>query len=105
MYLFAIHVSIFLSLFRSVDHLNIRLLSFLLLSFLINLERHLKNIYFKTKSSSKGSVHWSVHEISSVGEISSVIPASWPGAMMLCAGALRLEDAVESFMAVDDGRM
>lgn len=25
--------------------------------------------------------------------------------MMLCAGALRLEDAVESFMAVDDGRM
>lgn len=65
----------------------------------------MKNIYFKTKSPSKGSVQWSVHEISSVGEISSVIPASWPGAMMLCAGALRLEDAVESFMAVDDGRM
>lgn len=46
-----------------------------------------------------------MHEISSVGEISSVIPASWPGAMMLCAGALRLEDAVESFMVVDDGQM
>lgn len=46
-----------------------------------------------------------MHEISSVGEISSVIPASWPGTMMLCAGALRLEDAVESFMVVDDGQM
>lgn len=57
------------------------------------------------KSPSKESVHWPVHEISSVGKISSVIPTSWPGAVLLCAGALRLEDAVESFMVVDDGWM
>lgn len=34
MYLFAIHVYIFLSLFRSVDHLNIRLLFFFAIEFL-----------------------------------------------------------------------
>lgn len=31
--------------------------------------------------------------------------ALWPGTVLLCVGALRLKDAMESFMIVDDRPM